>query len=135
MPEISSFVKNIIFSVGQGSSIPVPVFDSRTIETTVLIPSGHTLVLGGLVQDALTTGNTKVPFLGDIPGLGRLFRSDTKDRQKNNLLIFITPTIVQETDFQLDKDNFLKTPVSLATEPKWDEKKPYDWSNVDAQKY
>jgi type II secretory pathway component GspD/PulD (secretin) len=134
LPEISSFVKNIMFNVGAGSSIPVPVFDSRTITTTVLIPSGHTLVLGGLVQDALTTSETKVPFLGDIPGLGRVFRSDTKDRQKNNLLIFITPTIVQESDFQPDKDNFLKTPVSSVTEPIWDEKKPYDWSDVGAHK-
>jgi type II secretory pathway component GspD/PulD (secretin) len=92
------------------------------------------LVLGGLVSDRLTTDATKVPFLGDIPGLGKVFRSDTKERVKANLLIFITPTIVQDGDFQPRKDNFLKTPVTTSEETAWNDKKPYDWSVVSAQK-
>jgi type II secretory pathway component GspD/PulD (secretin) len=134
LPEVSNHEGDIEFSVGPGSLISVPIFNSRTIETTVMIPSGYTLVLGGLVSDRLTAGVTKVPFLGDIPGLGRAFRSDTKERTKANLLIFITPTIVQDTDFQVRKDNFLKTPVTSSEETAWNEKKPYDWSVVSAQK-
>ena len=128
LPEVSSKVADLKFSVGAGSSITVPTFSSRTIDTTVLIPSGHTLVLGGLVSDGLTKSEIKVPFLGDIPGLGYAFRHSTSERRKNNLIIFITPTIVQDSDFQVDKDDFLKTPVASASEPAWNEKKPYDWS-------
>ena len=134
LPEVSSHEKDITFSVGAGSSISVPVFNTRNIDTTVLIPSGFTLVLGGLVQDNLTTGETKVPFLGDVPGLGRMFRHNDNSRQKNNLLIFITPTIVQDSDFQVSDDNFLKTPVSAAAIPDWNSKKPFDWSNVATKK-
>ncbi len=127
LPEVSNHTGDTPFNVG-GSSLLVPTFNSRTIDTTVLIPSGHTLVLGGLVNDHLTKSETKVPWLGDIPGLGHAFRSSTSERQKNNLIIFITPTIVQDSDFQVDTDEFLKTPVSVATAPNWNPKKPYDWS-------
>jgi type II secretory pathway component GspD/PulD (secretin) len=133
-PEISSHEKDISFSIGQGSLISVPVFNSRTIETTVLIPSGNTLVLGGLVSDNLTDTETKVPFLGDIPGLGRAFRHGDKNRQKTDLLIFITPTIVTADDFQPDKDDFLKTPVALVKDQPLDEKHPFDWSNTGDKK-
>ena len=127
LPEVSNHTGDQPFNVG-GSSLLVPLFNSRTINTTVLIPSGHTLVLGGLVNDHLTKSETKVPFLGDIPGLGRAFRNNTSERQKNNLIIFITPTIVQDSDFQPDHDNFLQTPVAVATAPDWNDKKPFDWS-------
>src|SRR6266404_3402694 len=76
-----------------------------------MIPSGNTLVLGGLIQDDVRNQNTKVPLLGDIPGLGYVFRSEARQRQKGNLLIFITPTIVQDDDFMPTKSDFLKTPV------------------------
>ncbi len=133
LPEVSNHTGDTPFNVG-GSSLLVPTFNSRTIDTTVLIPSGHTLVLGGLVNDHLTKGETKVPFLGDIPGLGHVFRKNTSERQKNNLIIFITPTIVQDSDFQVDTDTFLQTPVSVASAPLWNEKKPYDWSTPVAKK-
>jgi len=98
-----------------------------------MIPSGHTLVLGGLVQDDVRNGNTKVPLLGDLPVFGYLFRSDTKSRQKSNLLVFLTPTIVQEEDFQPTPSNFLKNKVPLkdsveADWSAWDSGKPKDWS-------
>ena len=75
-----------------------------------MIPSGNTLVMGGMISDQVNLGNTKVPVLGDIPVLGYLFRSDSKNRLKQNLLIFITPTIVQDADFQPTKTDFLKNP-------------------------
>jgi len=133
LPEVSNFTGDKSFNVG-GFALNVPTFSSRTIDTTVLIPSGHTLVLGGLVSDSLTKSETKVPFLGDIPGLGHLFKNNTGERKKNNLIIFITPTIVQDSDFQVDEDQFLKTPVSLANTPDWNDKHPYDWSAAAAKK-
>src|SRR4029077_17202056 len=93
----------------------------RSMQTSVLIPSGNTLVMGGLIDDAVVINNIKVPVLGDIPGLGYLFRHDSKDRQRDNLNMFITPTIVGDEDFQPTKSNYLKTPVptSDSLEGEW----------------
>lgn len=84
-------------------------FLSRRLDTTVLIPSGNTLVMGGLIQDQTRNANTKVPLFGDIPGLGLLFRKDSKELDRQNLIIFITPTVVQDSDFQPTKTEYLKT--------------------------
>ncbi len=77
------------------SSFTELVTNKREIETTVSIQSGDIVVLGGLVQEDEITSVDKVPFLGDIPLLGRLFRSDSKSRAKTNLMIFLRPTIVR----------------------------------------
>ena len=71
-----------------------------------MIPNGNTLVMGGLVQDEPTASYTKVPFLGDIPVLGWAFHSESKTMSKDNLIIFLTPTIVKDADFQPTDDNF-----------------------------
>jgi type II secretory pathway component GspD/PulD (secretin) len=118
----------------------VDLYAARSMDTRVMIPSGHTLVLGGLIQDEITLGNVKVPVLGDIPGLGYLFRSDTKTRKKQNLIVFITPTIVQDTDYQLTPTTYLKTPVPTSDTldetdwSAWDSGKPKDWSKKGATK-
>jgi len=103
-----------------------------------MIPSGNTLVMGGMVQDDVRNSNTKVPILGDIPILGQAFRSDSKSRQQSNLLIFITPTIVTDGDFQPTHTDFLKNkpPVKDNTEEDWtawDSGKPKDWSHPDVR--
>ncbi len=113
-------------------------FTERQIVTSVLIPSGDTLVMGGLIEDAIHNENTKVPVLGDIPGLGYLFRHDSKDRKKSNLIVFITPTIVEDGDFQPTKTDYLKSkiPSSDWLEPDWsawDSGKPMDWSKPKAE--
>ena len=71
-----------------------PIFSTREISTEVTIYDGATVVMGGLTRDEIRTVNDKVPFLGDIPGLGRLFRSEGETRQKKNLLIFVTANLV-----------------------------------------
>jgi general secretion pathway protein D len=135
-PEVSRIFDTVTaFSAGQANT--AYIFDSRTLDTTVMIPSGHTLVLGGLIQDDIRNSDVKVPFLGDVPGLGWAFRSNTKSRSKSNLLIFITPTIVEDSDYQVTKSDFLKTPLANDAEPEWtfkDSGKPYDWSKSDKQK-
>jgi general secretion pathway protein D len=72
-----------------------PTTRERTVETTVIVKDQNMLVIGGLIDDNLTEKVTKVPLLGSIPILGRLFRYDTKIGEKTNLYIFITPRVVK----------------------------------------
>lgn len=131
VPEVSSWVKTVRKTVS-GQVNEADVFAFRKIETQVLIPSGNTLVLGGLISDSSTKGYTKVPVLGDIPGLGLAFRKESKERQQKNLLIFITPTIVGDEDFQPTSTDFLKTTIPTSDDKPWswwDSGKPaVDWS-------
>ena len=76
--------------------VNVPSIDTRTINTNVLISDGQTVVLGGILQVEHRTDTNKVPYLGDIPVLGYLFKSSTKTNNKDELLIFVTPKIVRE---------------------------------------
>jgi len=71
------------------------VTSKRTIETTVLAEDRQTIVLGGLIQDDINDTVKKVPLLGSIPAIGRLFRSDSKSRVKRNLLVFLRPTVIR----------------------------------------
>ena len=74
------------------------VTDKREIETTVLVDDGEVIVLGGLIQNDERISVDKVPFLGDIPVLGRAFQSKSKSRQRTNLMVFLRPTIVRGAD-------------------------------------
>ena len=72
----------------------LPRFRVRQVHSTVNVWDGQTVVLGGLVSDNVTSIKDKVPVLGDLPLLGRFFRSESKNTAKKNLVIFVTPTIV-----------------------------------------
>ncbi len=74
----------------------VPSIDTRQITTQVLVNDGQTVVLGGILETDKRDDVTKVPFLGDVPGLGVFFRSKSKNEDKNELLIFVTPKILRE---------------------------------------
>ena len=74
----------------------VPSIDTRAIETQVLVNNGQTVVLGGIYETEESEDYSKVPFLGDIPGVGALFRSTRKVSNKSELLIFVTPKILRE---------------------------------------
>jgi type II secretory pathway component GspD/PulD (secretin) len=124
---------DLVKSTVGGAVNEVNEFFTRKLDTAVLIPSGNTLVMGGLIEDNVHTENIKVPVLGDIPGLGFMFRHDSKNRIKSNLIVFLTPTIVQDEDYQPTKTDYLKSPVptSDSIEPDWsawDSGKPDDWS-------
>ena len=71
------------------------ITNKRSIETNVIVDDGAIVVLGGLLQDEYTDGQTKVPVLGDIPGLGSLFKSQNRARKKTNLMVFIRPTVLR----------------------------------------
>ena len=74
------------------------ITDKRSLDTTVLVDNGQTLVLGGLIQNQVIQGEFKVPLLGDIPLLGWLFRYETRKISKTNLMIFIRPTILRTAE-------------------------------------
>ncbi|PXA05598.1 type II secretory pathway, component PulD [Coraliomargarita sinensis] len=71
-----------------------PIFSTREMSTEVTIFDGATLVMGGLTRDEIKSFNDKVPVLGNIPGVGRLFRSEGETRQKRNLLVFVTANLI-----------------------------------------
>jgi type IV pilus assembly protein PilQ len=75
----------------------VPQLDKREITTAVLVDNGQTVVLGGVYEFDKSTDIKKVPFLGDVPGLGALFRNTKKNSSKAELLIFVTPRILNES--------------------------------------
>jgi general secretion pathway protein D len=132
-PQVSSFAGIQSQTVG-GVTFQADLFDFRTFDTQVLIPNSHTLVMGGLVQDNPQSTSTKVPLLGDIPYLGYAFRSENKSTTKDNLLIFITPTIVQDNDFHATDTQFLNSKAQkrqpmLDPNNLWDGTRPYNWSN------
>jgi len=133
-PDVSTFFGTVSKTI-DGALFQADEFDTRHIDTQVLIPNANTLVMGGLVKDSPNASYTKVPILGDIPYLGFAFRSEDKSLDKDNLLIFITPTIVQDTDFKPTATDFLKTQPNQMKSPMnphkwWDSAQPRgDWSN------
>ena len=126
--EVEQEVSAVAENKGQATDL---VTSKRSIKTSVLADHGQTVVLGGLISDDTAYTRQSIPFLGDIPGLGRLFRADGKSNAKRNLLVFIHPTIVGDSadvrrlsqqrydqlyglQLAMDKDgNFAKLPANV----------------------
>jgi general secretion pathway protein D len=111
----ASAVEDVVTNAG-------PVTRKRSLETNVLVDDGTIIVLGGLVQDEVTDGTEKVPILGDIPILGYLFRYDTRRRQKTNLMLFLRPYVIRDSEdsysLTLDRyDMMRKLEQELQPEP------------------
>ncbi len=94
-PEISNKVGDSLFTFA-GATVASPIIDKRNLESNVLIKSGDTLAIGGLLQDETIKTRSKVPGLGDIPVLGYMFQERINQRTKRNLLVFVTPTIIKQ---------------------------------------
>ncbi|MGH7831550.1 MAG: type II secretion system protein GspD [Candidatus Binatia bacterium] len=75
-------------------TITVPVVDVREADVIVRAREGEMVVIGGLIQERKSDNESKVPLLGDIPGIGRLFRSTTQERRKTELVVFLSPTVL-----------------------------------------
>ncbi|BBO80148.1 type II secretion system protein GspD [Desulfosarcina ovata subsp. sediminis] len=84
-----------VSSLADATSTTQPTTYKRTVETTVMVNDGSTVVIGGLIDDTFSQTEYKVPCLGDIPGLGWLFRTRAKGNDKTNLFIFITPKVIE----------------------------------------
>lgn len=93
--EIEQEVSSVVPSTVKTADI---VTNKRSIKTTVLADNAQTIALGGLIQDDSTKSTFKVPLLGDIPLLGYLFRSTSTQKTKRNLLVFLQPTILHDSD-------------------------------------
>ncbi len=131
LPEVSD-ISSVDHQIVNGFENTANIYSIRRMETHVIIPSGNTLVLGGLISDRSRNQENKVPLLGDIPYLGQwLFHKSDKSRDKANLIVFITPTIIGDYDFQVASTDFLQTKMADRVEPKesfMDNAKPYDWT-------
>ncbi|HHQ4555306.1 TPA: GspD family T2SS secretin variant ExeD [Aeromonas veronii] len=95
---IEQEVSSVAQTQATGTANLGPTFDTRTVKNAVLVKSGETVVLGGLMDDQTKEQVSKVPLLGDIPLLGYLFRSTSNTTSKRNLMVFIRPTILRDAD-------------------------------------
>lgn len=107
-----------------------PTFQVSSIVTSVHVESGDVIVLGGLIQDGLADNDVKLPIIGDLPGIGRLFQRNTKTRQKRVIMVFIRPVILKTNRDGLSvtgsKYNDLRE-----DQLDWLRQQPYNKSNQD----
>jgi type II secretory pathway component GspD/PulD (secretin) len=112
-PEVSSSSRSLeLQGVSQGSNTAftrtvIPIVTTQGLETTVQIKSGRTLVIGGLIQDHQSKQSNRVPILGDLPLVGRAFSSNTDDFTKTELVIFLTPQIMDPSENTKETRRFL----------------------------
>lgn len=95
-PEITSLGDSVSSGIGDGTLI-LPRINSREADTNVTVKAGQTVVIGGLLTNQTKDTSYKVPFFGDIPVLGYLFKRTVKEPKKTELLIFITPHVANES--------------------------------------
>ncbi len=94
-PEISALSEK---TVAISETVNTPVIDKRSADTVVVTPSDRTVVIGGLISNQSVNQDNKVPLLGDIPLLGHAFKRTVKQNSKTELLIFLTPHVVQQPE-------------------------------------
>jgi hypothetical protein len=132
VPEVSNIDSKDSQKSG-GQEYTANVYAIRRADTKVIIPSGNTLVMGGLISDTTSRTLSKVPLLGDTPGVGALFRHKKDVNNKQNLIIFITPTVVDDNSFTPNGRGaeFLKSKYEDVPEEKetlWNSAHPKDWT-------
>ncbi len=82
--------------VAPGTSNAGPSTNKRLIETNVVVDDGGIIVLGGLIEDRFTESRSKIPLLGDLPVVGQLFRSESRSKNRTNLMVFLRPTVLRD---------------------------------------
>jgi general secretion pathway protein D len=109
VPTVPGYTPNTSVSAGGTATLPtvLPHFTVREVVTEVNIWDNQTVVLGGLISSSINSTKDKVPFLGDLPLVGRLFQSQSKTSAKNNLMIFVTATIVDPAGNRVHSDDEL----------------------------
>lgn len=96
-PEISEHTDDItLHAISGGTDVEytIPIIEKRSASTKVIVGDSQTIILGGMIKNKKVNGESKIPFLGDIPGLGYLFKSKKETRSKTELLIFVSPKII-----------------------------------------
>ena len=84
------------FDANSTSNANGPTTNKSSVETTIVADDGQIMVLGGQMKDQYDGGQDKVPLLGDLPGLGNLFRSESRKRSKSVLLVFLRPVVLRD---------------------------------------
>lgn len=90
---------------------PLPKFRVRQVTTSAIVWDGQTIVLGGLIAETVSKNRSKVPIMGDIPLLGRFFRSEFKNSVKKNLVIFVSPTIIDPAGNRIHPPEYPSDPT------------------------
>jgi len=114
-----------VSSVGGASQpltaqLPLPHFRIRQVTTSAIVWDGQTVVLGGLITENVTKLKDKVPVIGDLPVVGRFFRSESSSTSKKNLMIFVTPTIIDPAGNRYhteDEMPFAQTSIPVQPQP------------------
>ncbi|MBW8247578.1 type II secretion system secretin GspD [Enterobacter mori] len=120
--KIEQEVSSVDASATEDASLG-PTFNTRTINNEVMVHSGQTVVLGGLMENVNKQNVSKVPLLGDLPLVGQLFRYTSQDNSKRNLMVFIHTTVLR------DDDNY-----SAATKEKYDQIRARQQQRMEEQK-
>ncbi|MBK1712310.1 type II secretion system secretin GspD [Rubrivivax gelatinosus] len=89
---------SVLSTATVGTSNAGPSTTKRSIESQVVVEDGQIIVLGGLVQDSYVEEKSKVPLLGDLPGIGALFRSESRTKKRTNLMVFLRPVVMRDAD-------------------------------------
>ncbi len=111
-PEVAELVSWIQYGTPP-FNIPQPIFASRNATTSIVIWDGQTVVMGGLISEQLVRFEDKVPFLGDLPFIGALFRSKGESSVKRNLLIFVTARIVDPAGQAVNKEKAIASSIFM----------------------
>lgn len=114
-PEISEHTEDISLEAGPDGnkvSYVIPIIEKRSASTKVIVGDSQTIILGGLIKNKRLSGESKIPFLGDIPGVGYFFKSKKDTREKTELLIFVSPKIIRSEEIKDMK--LLKTKATKA---------------------
>lgn len=135
---VQLLIEQEVSSVSGATAVDISI-NTREIKTTVIVDDGGTIVLGGLIDEDVQESVSKIPLLGDIPGLGHLFKTTTSSKRKRNLMVFIRPKIIRDgitmNDISRQKYNYIRAeqlkrqsdgvPLmprkSTPTLPEWDE--------------
>jgi general secretion pathway protein D len=100
--------------------LPLPRTRNRVVVTSTIVWDGQTMVLGGLIAEDVRNIKDKVPVLGDLPLLGKLFRSESKSTSKKNLIIFVTPTILDPAGNRVNREEEMPfARNSVPPQPAW----------------
>ena len=117
-----------VSSIQNFSAATGVILNKRNVESNVIVEDGQIIVLGGLIGDNYTDGTSKIPWLGDLPLIGALFRYDNKSRTRTNLMVFIRPTVLRNNeqnnifsnnkldDIEDKRKSFVQSPMLLKKE-------------------
>lgn len=125
-PEISN-EESKPFTASDGTVIPI--VDNSEVQTTVRIKDGVTIIIGGLIKDELINNQTKIPILGDLPFFGKAFKSEDRNMQKTEIVIFLTPHIING-NVHTDEKTYLESTPTIKGSKTYYNPLPKDESTV-----